>query len=84
MAILTFFSPVVLFAGLARAADLPACTLSFDGRVPQDATAQTFVSKKSPFNPGYVLGPNVTWDQVIEFPKIPPSRVSGPKCLWPD
>lgn len=69
--------PAILLAGWARAVDLPACTLSFDGRVPQNATAQTFVSAQSPFNPGYVLGPNVTWDQVIEFPQIPPSRVSG-------
>ncbi|KAK7982177.1 hypothetical protein PG996_009869 [Apiospora saccharicola] len=74
MSISTSLSSVVLLAGLARAVDLPACTLSFDGRVPQNATAQTFVSKQSPFNPGYVLGPNVTWDQVIEFPQIPPSR----------
>ncbi|KAK6836898.1 hypothetical protein PG987_007393 [Apiospora arundinis] len=72
----TFFAPAVLLASLAGAATLPAaCTLSFDGRVPQNATAKTFVSKQSPFNPGYVLGPNVTWDQIIEFPQgIPASR----------
>ncbi|KAK8041511.1 hypothetical protein PG994_014518 [Apiospora phragmitis] len=74
MSISTHLSPVVLLAGLARAAALPACILSFDGRVPQNATSKTFVSKQSPFNPGYVLGPNVTWDEIIEFPPIPPSR----------
>lgn len=64
----------MLLSGQALAQDAAACTLTFDGRIPQAATAQTFVSKQSPFNPTHVLGPNVTWDEIIEFPAIPQSR----------
>ncbi|KAL8391534.1 hypothetical protein RB595_010232 [Gaeumannomyces hyphopodioides] len=64
----------MLLSGQALAQDAAACTLTFDGRIPQAATAQTFVSKQSPFNPKNVLGPNVTWDEIIEFPDIPQSR----------
>jgi hypothetical protein len=34
-----------------------------------------FASNNSAFNPKYVLGQNVTWDQIIEFPSLHPSRV---------
>lgn len=70
-----------LFGGMALSAATeapPACPLSFEGRVPLDATAEQFSSKESLFNPKYVLGPNVTWAEIIEFPDIPPSRVSSP------
>ncbi|TLS20953.1 uncharacterized protein PpBr36_10796 [Pyricularia pennisetigena] len=68
--------------GFVGAQDVPravarapaTCPLTFDGRIPQDATAKTFTTTKSPFDPKNVLGKNVTWDQVIEFPNIPPSR----------
>ena len=69
-----------LFGGMALSATPgapPACTLSFEGRVPLDATAEQFSTKESLFNPKYVLGPNVTWAEIIEFPDIPPSRVSS-------
>lgn len=69
-----------LFGGLALSAALEApqaCTLSFDGRVPLNATAEQFSTKQSLFNPKNVLGPNVTWAEIIEFPDIPPSRVSS-------
>lgn len=52
------------------------CGLTFDGRIPQTATPKLFTTDKSPFNPTHVLGKDVTWDQVIEFPNIPQSRVS--------
>ncbi|KAL8351317.1 hypothetical protein RB598_006213 [Gaeumannomyces tritici] len=64
----------MLLSGQALAQDAAACTLNFDGRVPQAATPETFVSKQSPFNPTHVLGPNVTWAEIIEFPDIPQSR----------
>ena len=71
-----------LFGGLALSAapeaPAPACTLSFDGRVPLDATAEQFSTEQSLFNPAYVLGPNVTWADIIEFPDLPPSRVGSP------
>ncbi|KAH8844529.1 hypothetical protein MCOR01_005261 [Pyricularia oryzae] len=50
------------------------CGLTFDGRIPQTATPKLFTTDKSPFNPTHVLGKDVTWDQVIEFPNIPQSR----------
>ncbi|OCL10475.1 hypothetical protein AOQ84DRAFT_426968 [Glonium stellatum] len=50
------------------------CPITFDGRIPKNATKALFSSSKSPFNPKYVLGQNVTWDQVITFPDVPPSR----------
>jgi hypothetical protein len=50
------------------------CQLSFDGRAPLNATSALFASNSSAFNPKYVLGQNVTWDQVIEFPCVPRSR----------
>jgi hypothetical protein len=62
---------------LAEGAPNPSkCRLSFDGRVPLDATAALFASNSSAFNPKYVLGQNVTWDKIIEFPQVPPGRVS--------
>ena len=69
-----------LFGGLALSAapeTRPACKLSFDGRVPLNATAAQFSSPQSLFNPTHVIGPNVTWAEIIEFPNLPPSRVSS-------
>lgn len=68
----------LLFGGLALSAALetPVCKLSFDGRVPLDATAEQFSTPQSLFNPTHVIGPNVTWAEIIEFPDLPPSRVS--------
>ncbi|KAI8802267.1 hypothetical protein BJ742DRAFT_743922 [Cladochytrium replicatum] len=37
-----------------------------------------------PFNPKFVLGQNLTWDQVIDFPNVPLSRfdlISGIKLI---
>lgn len=67
----------LLLSGQGLAQGAAKCELTFDGRIPQNATAKTFVSKESPFNPKFVTGPNVTWDQIIEFPDVPPSRVGG-------
>ncbi|KAK2024156.1 hypothetical protein LX32DRAFT_643880 [Colletotrichum zoysiae] len=61
---------LAMFKGIAG----QNCTLSFDGRVPSTADPALFVSKASPFNPKFVLGQNVTWDQIIEFPNVPPTR----------
>ncbi|KDN60814.1 putative conserved hypothetical protein [Colletotrichum sublineola] len=51
-----------------------SCTLSFDGRIPNNAEPALFVSNASPFNPKFDIGQNLTWDQIIEFPNVPPSR----------
>ena len=74
-----------LLGGLAFSAapaGRPPCTLSFDGRVPLDATAAQFSTPQSLFNPHYVIGPNVSWAEIIEFPNLPPSRVSSPPDRW--
>ncbi|PVI00328.1 glycoside hydrolase family 131 protein [Periconia macrospinosa] len=49
------------------------CPKTFDGRIPQNFTKQTFTTAQNPFNPKYVLGHNQTWDQVIDFPDVPSS-----------
>ncbi|KAL5113783.1 hypothetical protein ACEQ8H_008319 [Pleosporales sp. CAS-2024a] len=51
----------------------PACSLTFDGRIPQHFTKDTFDTAQSPFNPKYVLGQNQTWKDVITFPDVEPS-----------
>ncbi|KAI9149076.1 hypothetical protein HJFPF1_11123 [Paramyrothecium foliicola] len=71
---LTLFA-ALSFQGVAAACvPHPSCPLSFDGRVALNATPALFASNSSAFNPKYVLGQNVTWDQIIEFPSVPPSR----------
>jgi hypothetical protein len=69
------------------------CPVSFDGRIPRNATKELFNSTSSPFNPNYVMGQStfhlqktadkqvlipvvdLSWDQIVEFPHVPPSRV---------
>ncbi|KAF2741188.1 hypothetical protein EJ04DRAFT_454717 [Polyplosphaeria fusca] len=63
------FLVVFLLAATAAA----QCSATFDGRIPRNATKALFTSAQSPFNPKYVLGQNVTWDQVVDFPDVGPS-----------
>jgi hypothetical protein len=49
-----------------------------DGRVPTSMALSTFDTSASPFNPSYVLGQSLTWSQVLEFPKVEPSKFDIP------
>ncbi|ORX97856.1 hypothetical protein BCR34DRAFT_496557 [Clohesyomyces aquaticus] len=55
-----------------------SCGSTFDGRVPPNATKALFSSARSPFNPKYVLGQNVSWDQIVTFPESEPSIFDRP------
>ncbi|KAF2263366.1 hypothetical protein CC78DRAFT_603800 [Lojkania enalia] len=60
------------------------CPMTFEGRIAQNATKALFTSAQSPFNPKYVLGQNVAWDQVISFPEVEPSiydKAVGAKAI---
>lgn len=43
-------------SALSLSLDALSCPLTFDGRIPQNFTGDTFETAKSPFNPKYVLG----------------------------
>jgi hypothetical protein len=45
-----------------------------DGRVPSNATFQTFDTTALPFNPTYTKGQNLTWSQILKLPAINPSK----------
>ncbi|EMD96054.1 hypothetical protein COCC4DRAFT_184177 [Bipolaris maydis ATCC 48331] len=69
---------------LSLSLDALNCPLTFDGRIPQNFTGDTFETVKSPFNPKYVLGQNQTWREVISFPDVEPSifdQVAGTKPI---
>jgi hypothetical protein len=47
------------------------CPIVFDGRVKASAALTDFDSAStSPFNPDYVKGNNLTWSQILQFPKV--------------
>jgi len=75
IACLTFIAAFVV-----RAAAVPtshfatACPITMDGRVSVNATAQTFDTDASPFDPTYSKGQNLTWSQIIKFPAVKPSK----------
>jgi hypothetical protein len=76
---------VALFSGLAAlvAAALEShsiikCPITLDGRVPQDSVLKTFDTASSPFNPDYTKGQNLSWSEIIEFPKVKTSRFDLP------
>lgn len=68
----------LLFAGAAllgkvsghpsRRNDL-SCPVVFDGRVPNSATGASFDNGDLPYDPSYVLGANLTWTDVVRFPR---------------
>ncbi|KAF2465862.1 uncharacterized protein BDR25DRAFT_294403 [Lindgomyces ingoldianus] len=60
-------------ASLLTRAVAGSCAPTFEGRIPPNATSALFSSAESPFNPKYVLGKNISWDQVISFPDVQPS-----------
>src|ERR1700689_1342064 len=69
-------------ATLSAAISIPnsgiICPIVMDGRVPTNMALSTFDTSASPFNPNYVLGQNLTWSQVLEFPKVEPSKFDIP------
>lgn len=50
-----------------------SCPVVFDGRIPQKSTGSSFVKGELPYDPSYVLGANLTWADVLRFPKGPQS-----------
>nr|OQO17284.1 hypothetical protein B0A51_15907 [Rachicladosporium sp. CCFEE 5018] len=48
----------------------PSIPLVFDGRVPKAATGATFDAGLLPYNAKYDLGANLTWSDVLLFPKV--------------
>ncbi|KAH3913281.1 hypothetical protein HBI56_085510 [Parastagonospora nodorum] len=54
------------------------CTVVFDGRVPVNSTPTSFDTSNALFNPDYVKGNNLTWSQILQFPKDA-SRFDGNK-----
>ena len=64
------------------------CPIVFDGRVPADATPADFTSVNgggwNPFNPDYVKGNALEWDDIIELPDVKkPSRFDAPDDTVP-
>ncbi|KAF4610397.1 hypothetical protein G7Y89_g15722 [Cudoniella acicularis] len=63
--------PIILLASLlTTAVSAQKCPIQFDGRVPESSTLGTFDTSASPFNPGYVLGANLKWSSVLQFPAV--------------
>ncbi|USP78074.1 glycoside hydrolase family 131 protein [Curvularia clavata] len=54
----------------------PKCPIVFDGRVPVNATPESFdtAATNTIFNAGFVKGNNLTWSQILKFPKVEASR----------
>jgi hypothetical protein len=50
------------------------CPITIDGRIPQNFALSTFDTTSSPFNPNYVLGQNLTWSKILNFPHVSPSK----------
>lgn len=50
------------------------CPITLDGRIPQNFTLKTFDTTVSPYNPGYTKGENLSWSEILLFPRVPPSR----------
>ncbi|XP_014562329.1 glycoside hydrolase family 131 protein [Bipolaris victoriae FI3] len=55
---------------------VPKCPIVFDGRVPLNATLESFDSAATNtlFNAGFVKGNNLTWSQILKFPNVGASR----------
>lgn len=54
------------------------CPVILDGRIPEKMKLHTFNTPASPFNPDYSKGENLTWSQILQFPKVKPSRFDKP------
>jgi hypothetical protein len=80
---MNLLSVLSLFSVSCRAAwtpyASPTCPLLFDGRVPINARPELFDTTSSPFDPVYVKGANLSWSDVLRFPKLPHSRFDGSK-----
>ncbi|KAH8596674.1 hypothetical protein B0O99DRAFT_619640 [Bisporella sp. PMI_857] len=54
------------------------CPITLDGRIPRATQLQAFDTSASPFNPNYTKGQNLTWSEILLFPKAQPSRFDHP------
>jgi len=54
------------------------CPITFDGRVSKNTPLSTFDTAASPFNANYTKGQNLTWSQILLFPRAPVSRFDIP------
>ncbi|RDL42347.1 Uncharacterized protein BP5553_02326 [Venustampulla echinocandica] len=72
-----------LSSALLSLAAAQKCPIQFDGRVPAAATPESFDANSSPYNPGYVLGQNLKWSSVLQFPSVNSSLfdASGTKAV---
>jgi len=74
-------------ATLSTAISIPnsgiKCPIVMDGRAPISIALSAFDTAASTFNPNYVLGQNLTWSQILEFPKVEPSKfdIPGDKAI---
>ncbi|KUJ12608.1 uncharacterized protein LY89DRAFT_593023 [Mollisia scopiformis] len=71
------------FATLAAVVAAQKCPLQFDGRIPKDATLDSFDTSSSPFNDAYVIGGNQKWSSILQFPTVNSSLfdANGTKAL---
>ena len=69
-------------ATLSTAISIPnsgiKCPIVMDGRVPISIALSAFDTAASTFDPNYVLEQNLTWSQILEFPKVEPSKFDIP------
>ncbi|CAG8983624.1 hypothetical protein HYALB_00004646 [Hymenoscyphus albidus] len=72
------FLAVAAFLSLALAVPKsplsPKCPIILDGRIPKDTPVSTFDTDASPFDPKYTKGQNLTWSQIIKYPRVAPSK----------
>lgn len=68
--LLAAVASTALAAPHARRAE-PKCTIVFDGRVPKDMAATAFDSyaTNTIFNPEYVIGNDLKWSGILQFPE---------------
>ena len=54
------------------------CPIVLNGLVPKNTPLSTFDTHSSPFNANYTKGQNLTWSQILLFPRVQPSRFDVP------
>ncbi|KAI7776445.1 hypothetical protein LA080_005337 [Diaporthe eres] len=61
------------------------CPVVLDGRITQNTTLSVFDTNASRFNPKYSKGQNLSWSQILEFPRVAPSLfdASTPESFIP-
>jgi hypothetical protein len=61
----------------STATGLIKCPIIFDGRVPTGTSLSYFDSSNALFNPDYVKGAGLAWDQILLLPSTTPSKFDG-------